>query len=55
MGLEREVHDLTEKVEAMNAKIDLIHEAVGKLGKRVYIPGPSIWQRMGNFLGLIRL
>ena len=53
--LQHQIQDLKDTVEAMNTKIDNIHEAVGKLAKRVYIPGPSIWQRLGNLLGLIHL
>jgi len=54
-SLRREVISLNDRVIALDKKLDLIHTAVTSLAKRAYIPGPSIWKRLGCLLGLIRL
>ena len=47
--------DLTELRTEMSAKLDIIGAAVERLASRAYIPGPSVWKRLGCFFGLIRL
>jgi hypothetical protein len=54
-SLRRDLTNLSERVQGLDGKLDLIHTAVSNLAKRTYIPGPSIWKRLGCFLGLIRL
>jgi hypothetical protein len=54
-SLRREVTALSERMQGLDGKLDLIHTAVLNLAQRTYIPGPSIWKRIGCFLGLIRL
>jgi len=51
-ALRRDFADL--RTEVRN-KLDTIHNAVLSLAGRVYVPGPSIWKRLGSFLGLVRL
>ena len=47
--------DLTELRLEISAKLDIIGAAVERLAKRAYIPGPSVWKRLGCWLGLVRL
>jgi len=54
-SLRRDLTTLGERVQSLDGKLDLIHEAVVNLATRTYIPGPSIWKRIGCFLGLVRL
>ena len=55
IGLRRDLVNLQDRVRAIDGKLDTIHQAVLSLSQRVYVPGPSIWKRLGCFLGLIRL
>lgn len=54
-SLRRDLTSLNDRVLALDQKLDLIHTAVAALAARTYIPGPSLWKRIGCFLGLIRL
>ena len=54
-SLRRDLTALGDQVQALGTKLDVIHAAVLTLATRTYIPGPSIWRRLGCFLGLIRL
>lgn len=54
-SLRRDLTSLNDRVQGLDAKLDLIHQAVTSLAGRTYIPGPSIWRRLGCFLGFIRL
>jgi len=47
--------DFTELRTEVNAKLDIIGAAVERLAARAYIPGPSVWKRLGCWLGLVRL
>lgn len=47
--------DLTDLRTEISAKLDIIGTAVERLASRAYIPGPSVWKRLGCFLGLVRL
>jgi len=55
IGLRRELVNLQDRVQAMDAKLDVIHTAVANFARHTYVPGPSLWKRLGCFLGFIRL
>jgi hypothetical protein len=47
--------DFTELRKDVIARLEVIGGAVERLASRVYIPGPSVWKRLGCWLGLVRL
>lgn len=47
--------DLDQFRKDVNARLDTIHTAVLTLAGRAYVPGPSIWKRLGVFLGIVKL
>ena len=54
ISLRRELRNVQDRVQAMDGKLDTIHTAVLSLSKRAYVPGPSLWRRLGCFFGLVR-
>jgi hypothetical protein len=47
--------ELVELRNEMRAHFERMTLAVESLAKRAYIPGPSVWKRIGAWVGLVRL
>jgi hypothetical protein len=47
--------ELVELRTEMRASFERMTKAVESLASRAYIPGPSVWKRIGAWVGLVRL
>ena len=52
-ALRRDFNNLRDEVHAWGGKIEVIHKAVLGMASKTYVPGRSIWSRIGSWFGLI--